>query len=30
MCKHMLAAALAESVGGCDEVEMNDVVLALL
>ena len=30
MCKHMLAAALAESVGGCDEVEMDDVVLANL
>ena len=28
MCKHMLAAALAESVGGCDEVEMDDAVLA--
>ena len=30
MCKHMLAAALAESVDGCDEVEMDDVVLANL
>jgi len=30
MCKHMLAAALAESVDGCDEVEMDDVVFANL
>jgi hypothetical protein len=30
MCKHMLAAALAESVDGCDEVEMDDIVFANL
>jgi hypothetical protein len=30
MCKHMLAAALAESVDGCDVVEMDDVVFANL
>ena len=28
MCKHMLAAALAECVDGCDEVEVDDVVFA--